>query len=308
MPDERKFLLPGEYAVTRTPCELATLLGSCVSVTLWHPVKRYAAMTHFLLPEYADSKEDKWRYGDTSTANIIWLMAKLDPNVKKLQANIYGGGAVVGHLGSTGNIGDRNIDIARKVLTEKGIKVMTQDVAGENGRRIYMDSMTGKVTVRLIEKSEDRVDREKKRVDMSSRKIRVLIVDDSRLVRSILSKAVSSTPDMEVCGEAEDAFEARKLILETDPDIISLDIIMPKMSGLDFLKKLSEHFPKPVVICSTIAKAGSDIAQKARQYGAVGSVDKDKLEIYKGMDTIRKEYIPRLRTGSKMIVKKKLFD
>lgn len=308
MTDDRKFLLPGEYAVTRTSCELATLLGSCVGVTLWHPEKRYAAMNHFLLAETDENNPDKGRYGNTATSTIIWLMSKMEPDIKKLQAGVYGGGAVTGHLGSTTNIGDRNIEMARKILSEHGIKVFQEDVGGRNGRRIYMDTMTGKVTVKMIQKTMETEALEKKRVDMASRKTRVLIVDDSRLVRSILRKAVEETEDMEVCGEAGDAFEARDMILETDPDVISLDIIMPKMNGLDFLKKLSKHFPKPVVICSTIAKAGSDIAQRARDYGAVGSVDKDRLDIYKGLAVIHEAYIPRLRMGARMMVKKKLFD
>lgn len=310
MTEERKFLLPGEYAVKRTSCELATLLGSCVGVTLWNPAKKYAAMNHFLLPESKNKNEgDKGRYGNTSTAIIIKMMERFDPNLSKLQAGIYGGGAVVGHLGaSSAGIGERNISMARQVLSEHGIKISTQDVGGKNGRRIYMDTMTGEVRVRMIQKSAEMEEMAQKRKDIASRKIKVLVVDDSRLVRSILVKAISMTPDMVVCGEAEDAFEARSMLLEKDPDVISLDIIMPKMSGLDFLKKISGHYPKPVVICSTIAKAGSDIAQKARQYGAVGSVDKDKLKIYEGLDVIREAYIPRIRQAASVIVKKKMFE
>ncbi len=308
MANDRKFLLPGEYAVSRTEGEIATLLGSCVSVTLWHPEKKYCAMNHFMLPEFPDSKNDKGRYGDTSTELIIRMMSRVEANLKKIQAGVYGGGAVTGHLGSSTNIGEKNIAMAYRILSEKGIKVVEKEVGGKNGRRIYMDGNTGKVTVRIIQRSEESKALEKKRGDLASRKIRVLIVDDSPLVRSILRKAVMGTPDMEVCAEAEDAFEARNMILEKDPDVISLDIIMPKMSGLDFLKKISLHYPIPVVICSTIAKAGSDIAQRARKYGAVGSIDKDKLSIYQGMEVIRKEYIPRLREAAGTVVKKKMFD
>lgn len=308
MTKKRKFLLPGEYAASGSSGEISTLLGSCVSVTLWHPAKQYGAMNHFLLPDYQEDFKDKGRYGDTSTPVIIKIMSKLDANVRNLHAGIYGGGAVVGHLGAKANIGKRNIEMARKILAENNINVVEELVGGKNGRRICLDTSTGKVTVRMIEKAKEVEELKRKHEDISSRKTRVLIVDDSQLVRSILSKAVSGTDDMEVCGEAEDAFEARSLLLETDPDVISLDIIMPKMSGLEFLKKISAHYPKPVVICSTIAKSGSDISQMAREYGALVSVDKDKLDIYKGLDKVRAEYIPRLRKASMMVVKKKLFD
>ncbi len=306
MANEKVFLLPGEYTVKRTSCELATLLGSCVSVTLWHPVKCHSAMCHFLLANNPGHPE-KGRYGDTAIELIITTMSRLDSNTKALRAGIYGGGAVTGHLGSTTTIGERNIDVARNALHEAGIKVVEEHVGGEQGRRIYMDSMTGVVRVAMIAKSVERDASEKRHKELSTRKLRVLIVDDSMLVRKILRKAIEEAPDMEVCGEAGDAFEARNMILQEDPDVISLDIIMPKMSGLDFLKKLSSHYPKPVVICSTIAKTGSDIAERAKQYGAIHSVDKDKLEIYNGMGGLNKEYIPRLRDAAGKVVAKKLF-
>lgn len=309
MESDRKFLLPGEYAVTKTTYELATLLGSCVSVTLWHPIKHYAAMNHFLLPESQNSTDSAGRYGNTSTNLIIKLISKFEPDVKQLHAGIYGGGAVLGHLGNTNvRIGERNIEIARRILEEHGIKVVEEKTGGTNGKRIDMDTMTGKVSVRQIEKTSEGEALRAQRLDIASRKTRVLIVDDSKLVRTILRKAIESTPDMEVCGEAEDAFEARNLILEQDPDVISLDIIMPRMTGLEFLKILSKHYPKPVVICSTIAKTGSDIAQKAREYGALVSVDKDKLQIYSGLDKVREFYIPRIRKAAFQVVKKKIFD
>ncbi len=309
MAHEKVFLLPGESAVKRTACELATLLGSCVSVTLWHPVKRFSAMNHFMLDVNQGRNDERGKYGDTSTAAIIDIMTRLEPDRRLLQAKIFGGGAVIGHLGSSAtDIGARNIAMARQVLDNQNIKVVEEEVGGNNGRRIYMDSMTGIVTVKIIERSDQSKELEIKKKAIASRKIRVLIVDDSRLVRQILCKAVDATHDMEVCGEAEDAFDARNKILSTDPDVVSLDIVMPKMTGLDFLKALSRSYPVPVVICSTIAKAGSEIAQRGHEYGAVAIVDKEKLNIYAGYEILQKEYIPKLRAAAGMVVKKKLFD
>ncbi|MDR3077431.1 MAG: response regulator [Planctomycetota bacterium] len=272
---ERVFLLPGEYHVSRSNCQMATLLGSCVAVCLKHESKPYAAMNHYLLavnPGGADP--DKGRFGDTSIETIIWLMKKLDEK-GKITAKIYGGGAVVGHLGTTSDIGGKNIEMARSLLKRKGIPILEEDVAGVLGRRIYFDTASNKVVVKTISKEGDKL--LEKRREIASRKTRVLVVDDSPLVRKILVKAIGNTKDMEVCGEAGDAFEARDRILELDPDVISLDIIMPKLDGLQFLKSLSQHYPKPVVICSTIAKDQSQVAAKAKEYGAVDVIDKDKL-------------------------------
>ena len=305
MEHERKFLLPGEYAVSHTPLELATLLGSCVGITLWHPTKRYAAMNHFLLPKRQNANSEIGRYGDTSTSHIIKLMKKLDPDVTKLQAGVFGGGAVLGHLGSTGKIGEKNLAIALCVLAENDIKVIKKDVGGNNGRRIYMDTETGKVRVCFIEKSFEAETPEKK---LAARKTQVLIVEDSRIVSATLRKIIESAPDMEICGIAEDVFEARSLILETNPDIISLDIILPKMSGLTFLKELSKYYPIPVVICSSIARQGSDVARQAKKFGAISSIDKSKLSFCIGKEADRDAYISCLRKGAEIVVKKKLFD
>ena len=305
--DNRVFLLPGEYHVARSSCHIATLLGSCVAVCLRHETKPHAAMNHYLLatnPGGADP--DKGRYGDTSIETIVWLMKKLDEN-GKLTAKIHGGGAVVGHLGAGSEIGAKNIDMARILLKKHGIPIVGEDVGGTRGRRIYFDTAANSVVVKTIQKTEEGARLEEKRRDLASRKTKVLVVDDSPLVRKILVQALSGTKDMEVCGEAGDAFEARDKILELDPDVISLDIIMPKMDGLKFLKSLSQHFPKPVVICSTIAKDQSQVAAKAREYGAVDVIDKDTLHLYKGLAVVQEAYIPKIRMAAGKVVRKKIF-
>ena len=304
---DRVFLLPGEYHVSRSACHIATLLGSCVAVCLRHESKPYAGMNHFLLATNPGGGDpDKGRYGDTSVETIIWLMEKLDPN-GKMTAKIYGGGAVVGHLGAASDIGKKNIEMARSVLKHKGIPVIDEDVGGTQGRRIYFDTAANKVVVKVIHKTEEGARLEEKRRDLATRKTRVLVVDDSALVRKILVQAISSTNDMEVCAEAGDAFEARDKILEFDPDVISLDIIMPKLDGLKFLKSLSQHFPKPVVICSTIAKDQSQVAAKAREYGAVDVIDKDTLHLYKGLAVVQEAYIPKIRLAAGKVVRKMMF-
>jgi two-component system chemotaxis response regulator CheB len=101
------------------------------------------------------------------------------------------------------------------------------------------------------------------------RKIRVLIVDDSAIVRKILSEAVSGEPDLEVVGTAPDPFVARDKILALRPDVLTLDIEMPRMDGLTFLKKLMRFHPMPVVIISSLAQPSCHAAIQALEFGAV---------------------------------------
>lgn len=311
--EERKiFLLPGEYHISRSECEIATLLGSCVAVTLKHKEQPFGAMNHYLLSAQSDystvrsGHDDKGRYGDIAIDRIVHLMQKLESDFSKVVAGVYGGAAVVSHLtNATGDIGVTNIEMAHQKLKEYGIKIVDEDTGGTKGRRIYLNTASGNVTVKTLERTSEVERIEKNREYVATRNPRVLIVDDSPLVRKILRAAIESYDGIEVCGEAGDAYEARDLIVSEQPDVVSLDIIMPRMDGLKFLHKLSQHFPVPVVICSTIAKTGSQIARKAKELGAVDIVDKDALEIYKGMDAVKRAYIPKLINAAKMAVNKR---
>lgn len=103
----------------------------------------------------------------------------------------------------------------------------------------------------------------------AERKIKVLIVDDSAIVRKLLAECLSAEPDLEVVGTAPDPFVARDKILSLQPDVLTLDIEMPRMDGLTFLKKLMRFHPLPVVIISSLAQASSKTAIEALQCGAV---------------------------------------
>ena len=108
-------------------------------------------------------------------------------------------------------------------------------------------------------------------------KIRVLIVDDSRMIRDVLSAILSEQPDIEVVGAAADAFQARDMIKELNPDVITLDVEMPRMNGLEFLDKLMRARPTPVVMISSATERGSEVTFRALELGAVDFVTKPKL-------------------------------
>ena len=112
---------------------------------------------------------------------------------------------------------------------------------------------------------------------MSARKIRVLIVDDSAVVRQTLREVLESDPGIEVIATAGDPFVAADRIADEVPDVITLDIEMPRMDGLTFLKKLMSQHPIPVVICSSLAEEGAQSTFKALEYGAVEIVTKPRM-------------------------------
>lgn len=110
-----------------------------------------------------------------------------------------------------------------------------------------------------------------------SKKIRVLIVDDSAVVRQSLSQIISSDPMLEVLGTAPDPFYAAKKIAEEVPDVITLDVEMPRMDGLTFLKKIMSQHPIPVVIISSLTEAGTQTGIRALEYGALEIITKPQM-------------------------------
>ncbi len=101
------------------------------------------------------------------------------------------------------------------------------------------------------------------------KKIRVLVVDDSAVVRKVFSEELAREADIEVVGTAPDPYVARDKIVQLRPDVITLDIEMPRMDGLTFLRKLMRYFPLPVIIVSSLTEAGGDLAMEAMEIGAV---------------------------------------
>jgi len=110
-----------------------------------------------------------------------------------------------------------------------------------------------------------------------SKKIRVLIVDDSAVVRQSLSQIIASDPMLEVLGTAPDPFYAAKKIAEEVPDVITLDVEMPRMDGLTFLKKIMSQHPIPVVIISSLTEAGTQTGIRALEYGALEIITKPQM-------------------------------
>lgn len=112
-----------------------------------------------------------------------------------------------------------------------------------------------------------------------NKKIRVLIVDDSAVVRQALTEILSSDPQIDILGTASDPFIAAQRIKEEIPDVITLDVEMPRMDGITFLQKIMSQHPIPVVMCSSLTEEGSETALKALEYGAVEIIQKPRLGV-----------------------------
>lgn len=129
-------------------------------------------------------------------------------------------------------------------------------------------------------------------------KTRVVVVDDSALVRRLLAEIIDRQPDMECVGVASDPYVAREIIRKLNPDVITLDIEMPRMDGLDFLAKLMRLRPLPVVMVSTLTERGADVTMRALELGAVDFVAKPKLGVYDGIQALWEDITEKIRIAA----------
>ncbi|HEY3333092.1 MAG TPA: chemotaxis response regulator protein-glutamate methylesterase [Capsulimonadaceae bacterium] len=134
---------------------------------------------------------------------------------------------------------------------------------------------------------------------MAAKKTRVLIVDDSALMRQLLSKILGSDPDIEVVGVAADPFYARDKIKALEPDVLTLDIEMPRMDGITFLEKLMKGHPMPVVMVSAQTKAHCDITIRALELGAVDFVQKPTVSTTEALNAEAATIIEKVKAAGR---------
>jgi two-component system, chemotaxis family, protein-glutamate methylesterase/glutaminase len=131
-----------------------------------------------------------------------------------------------------------------------------------------------------------------------NRKTRVIVVDDSALVRSLLAEIINRQPDMECIGTANDPLVAREMIREKNPDVITLDIEMPKMDGIDFLGRIMRLRPMPVLMISTLTERGAEITMRALELGAVDFVSKPRVGVANGLSQLATEIVEKIRIAA----------
>ena len=146
------YLEPGHIYVSSGIGAVQTVLGSCVAVCLWDAELRCGGMNHFLYPQTNNKEQATPKYGNVATVALIKLMLEEGCSIEGMSAHILGGGHPDGAENSTGY---RNVEVARKILREKGIKVLSEDIGGSVGRKIVFDLATGHVAVLKVHKVRD---------------------------------------------------------------------------------------------------------------------------------------------------------
>ena len=127
----------------------------------------------------------------------------------------------------------------------------------------------------------------------------MLIIDDSALIRSLLKEVINKETDMEVVGQAPDPIIAREMIRELNPDVLTLDVEMPRMDGLEFLEKIMRLRPTPVIMISSLTERGSEVTLRALELGAVDFIAKPKLDIKSGLESYAQEITEKIRGAAR---------
>ena len=136
-----------------------------------------------------------------------------------------------------------------------------------------------------------------------NKKIRVLVVDDSAVMRQLLTEILNSDPDIEVVGTAPDPFVAREKIKLLNPDVLTLDVEMPRMDGLAFLRNLMRLRPMPVVMCSSLTQKGAAVALDALSLGAIDFVAKPAVDVIHGIKEAAQEIVSKVKMASRAQVR-----
>lgn len=304
MASDPNFVLPGEMVFLREPGTITTLLGSCVAVCLHDRKRSWGGLNHFMVAEQTGDLPPG-KIGGPAIDGLVRMATMAGSAINDVHARIIGGASVISSVTSgsaaiLGDIGSRNAQVAERRLCELGIHIIQRDIGGNRGRRLRLDSSTGQVEVTMMQRSPA-ADRPVAR-RAPGQKARVLVIDDSPLVRKLLSGVIAASGDLEVAGEAEDPFQARERILDLDPDVLCLDLIMPKMDGLAFLRRLMQYKPIPTVVVSTIAKAGSPMRTKVLEAGAIDAIDKEDLALYADPASAQRILLPALRRAAATLV------
>lgn len=224
-------------------------------------------MIHYALPEAGGntSAHEAFRYGDKAIPQLIEELQHLSGlSANQFVAKIVGGGKDVESRVENIQAGDANVAFARKMLSHYGISIVGESVGGEVGRKVIFHIPEGRLQVAKLEN----------RKPLPERKRKVLIVDDSQTIRNLLTRIIQSDPELEVVGTAVNAIEADKLVTKLNPDVITLDIHMPLMTGVEWLETLLPKRSLPVVMISSLQLTEGNEVFRALELGAVDYIQK----------------------------------
>lgn len=261
------FLKAGDVKLAKKGWYLETTLGSCIAVMIFDKRLKIGGMNHFVLPtsEQAVDDSDRYRYGDAAMIALLKKFKRAGSDPRDLVVKVAGGAAMGSEMNAANSVGRENYKCARQILRKFGLEIESSAVGGFAGRRIRFDTGTGKI---LIQTTKGK---------MTGKVLRVLIVDDSKTTRVLLRKMIESDDNLVVAGEANDPVEAMKIIESEPIDVITLDVNMPKMDGITYLRDHFKHNKIPTVLVNEYDGGNVNQVFEAMSFGAVEHFSKSSM-------------------------------
>ncbi len=301
-----KNIYAGEIYISKQPTLVTTVVGSCIAFCVWDRRLRIGAMSHFALPStdmiHSPNKKDSYYCGNIAIKALFREFKKMGSHPQDIVVKLAGGAKVLGTVDST--IGQRNIEMSREICSEYAIKIAGESVGGNTGTKVRFDTASGdlyiqnlahSVTQKVIAKEHEIIAKKNLAWNISdeqnkgknfaqnssndqpkvvNRPIRVLIVDDSKVIQTLFKAMLEKDEQFEIFGIANDPLEAENLMSDAKPDVITLDMQMPHMDGLSYLKNYLIQRRMPVIMVSGLSYSEGDLAFKALEFGAVDFVEK----------------------------------
>lgn len=278
----------GELIVSSEPAVISTVLGSCVSVCLFSRAHGIGGMIHYALPNAPSAvmHEESFRYGDLAIPSLIEELVRLtgeDPS--HFEAKLAGGAAEINGQVLNIQAGPVNIKIAKEILAHYRIRIIGESVGGSLGRKVLFHTGSGRLQVADMNKTGVSLH------PQATRPRKVLIVDDSKTIRDLIQRILQEDPDLQIIGQAQDVFEAEKILQRERPDVITLDIHMPKMTGVEWLEKIMPLRALPVVMISSLQMQEGNEVFRALELGAIDYIQKPTLSELKTAGPIIREKV-----------------
>lgn len=265
----------GEWIVSSEPAVVSARLGASIVVCLFTADGRGGGLVHYALPQASTAETESPRFGDSALKILIEQVKRLTgAPASQLQAKIAGG------AGS----GAANVAEAHAVLSRHGIAVIGEDTGGLRERKILFHLPGGRLQTAFAEGDSAAPSAKKG-------KTRVLIVDDSKTIRDLLTRVFQQSPDFEVVGQAEDPLRAELLLPTAKPDVITLDVHMPRMTGVQWLKTLVPKYKIPVVMITSLELKDGNEVFEALELGAVDYIQKPSLHDLRSVSEIIREKV-----------------
>ena len=298
----------GDLIISEQEAVISTVLGSCISVCLFSKNTKTGGMIHYAHPKQMSKfgQDEDLRYGKVAIPRLIQEMERLtNEPAKNFVAKVVGGAFEQDEIQKSFNIGAENFQMAVETLQQFQIPIVGECIGGNRGRKVLFHTYTNRLQVARLNASKVRdhaqnVGSRSNSLKISDvtrpiKKVRVLVVDDSKTVRDILKHILESDHDLEVVGFATNASDATEMIQTVRPDVITLDIHMPGMSGVQWLEK---HLPVhriPVVMISSLDFREGNEVFRALELGAVDYIKKPSMS---EIEVIRPAICERIKAAS----------